>query len=97
MFKSMKPFHKVLVINLIILIVYFFLYIAYHVTQSNNDGYDIILLAMFIGLHFIAAVLAGILFLITGKKEVGLALVLSAFLALVVGFSGCYGIGTMMS
>jgi Na+/H+ antiporter NhaC len=93
----MNPLKKIAGINMIILLV---LTIISGLTVLGENGQykglgAMILMAIGIGLQ------AGILFLVslikfgTKKKEDGRAYLLSSLLVLVVGFSACFGLGSL--
>jgi len=95
--KPIKPFYKVLYINLGVLLVYTFFFAATSLDDPNNTGiYVVSTFAFVLVIHFFIALLAGIVLLIMKRKDFGLGFLLSALLVLVIGFSSCYGIGNLM-
>lgn len=96
--KNIKPFYKVLLINLIILFSYSILFVIGVKGSIDHEGdvYTFFGLAFVIALHFFATLLIAIILLVMKKKELGLGMLLSSLLVVIVGFSSCYGIGALI-
>jgi len=96
MFKNKGAFFQVLVANLIVLLLYSLVYWLF-IDGNDGQGYELLLLGMFIVCHTVVLFLGGIVLNIQKKYDYAKASFLSALLILLIGLSACASVNSILS
>jgi hypothetical protein len=95
MMETKRPFGKIIGIvcgiNLLLVLIYTILLMAVVPGQDKEGLAFLFLMAFTVGLHAALCLIAGIVFFIIGKGDIGAAFLLAMLAVGIIGFSACFG------
>ena len=94
----MKPLNKILIINGVIMVLYFIFGLFANQGDDHYAGLGYMIIMMIaVAIHVVISLLIGVYHFVQKNNEMGRYFLLSALLIGVVGFSACFGGGTLLS